>query len=250
MEQFGTRIFRAMQLNGKSAVVTGASLGIGLAIARAFIDEGMTVYGFARNEDRLRDTAEQLGDAFRPITCDVGNPDQVADSVGRVSNEANRVDVLVNNAGVGLFGPVEDLTTEDWLRLMDTNVNGVFYCTRATVPIMKMQNRDTGFGGHIINIASVAGLVGNAQLSAYNLTKFGLRGFSDALMKELRPDGIRVTCVYPGSVETSFVDDGGSGQNWKLQPEDIASTVVQLVRLPDDHLVSEVVMRPLRPPRR
>ncbi len=238
-----------MDLSGRTGLVTGASQGIGLAFCRALIDRGATVFGFARNQERLSEATANLGDGFEGIPCDVGDPDQVARGVEAVVSEAGRIDVLVNNAGIGLFGPVDSLSTEDWGRLIDTNVNGVFYCTRAVVPVMKSQNQAEGFGGHIVNVSSVAGLVGNPNLSAYNLTKYGLRGFSDALMKELRHDGIRVTCIYPGSVATTFVDDRATGQDWKLQTRDIADTLIHVLEMPDNNLISDVVMRPLRPPR-
>jgi NAD(P)-dependent dehydrogenase (short-subunit alcohol dehydrogenase family) len=237
-----------MDLSGKTAIVTGASQGIGLAMCRALVDRGVVVHGFARATERLAQVKGELGSAFKPVACDVGDPAQVRLAVDAVAESADAIDVLVNNAGIGLFGPIESLTTDDWLRLMDTNVNGVFYCTRAVVPVMKAQNGATGFGGHIVNVASVAGLVGNAQLSAYNLTKFGLRGFSDALMKELRHDGIKVTCLYPGSVSTRFA--GGEGKRWKIQPDELASTLIHVLEQPDSNLISEVVIRPLRPPSR
>ena len=238
-----------MKLENHVAIVTGASQGIGLAFCRALVDRGAIVFGFARNLQWLAEAKSELGNDFHAISCDVGDTAQVSDCVDAVASEAGRIDVLVNNAGIGLFGPVESLSTKDWARLMDTNVNGVFYCTRAVVPVMKTQNERNGFGGHIVNVSSVAGLVGNPNLSAYNLTKFGLRGFSDSLMKELRHDGIRVTCMYPGSVKTAFVDKRPGGDDWKLQSEDIANTLIHILELPDDNLISDVVIRPLRPPR-
>ena len=239
-----------MDLSDKVAIVTGASQGIGLAFCRALVDRGATVFGFARNRQRLADARKELGDAFHAIPCDVGDAAQIADCVDAVASEAGRIDVLINNAGIGLFGPVESLSTDDWARLMDTNVNGVFYCTRAVVPIMKAQNEQHGFGGHIVNISSVAGLVGNPTLSGYNLTKFGLRGFSDALMKELRHDGIKVSGIYPGSVATEFVPGGTDAGGWKIRPEEIADTLIHILEMPDNNLISDVVIRPLRPPRK
>ena len=131
---------------------------------------------------------------------------------------------------------------------MDTNVTGLFFCTRAAIPMMKAQNAESGFGGHIVNIASIAGLIGNPNISGYNASKFAVRGFSEAIMKELREDGIKVTCIYPGSVETHFADEAdASGSKNPMQPEDIADTVVHVIEGPDNYLISEVVMRPLRP---
>lgn len=237
-----------MNLRNRIALVTGASKGVGLEISRALVAGGAVVYGLARGEDRLLTVADELGDSFRPMCCDVGSEDQVDRVVEQVIDGEGRIDILINNAGIGAFGPIEDLDSETWHRLFATNVHGVFYFTKSVVPVMKKQNEDSGFGGHIVNIASVAGLVGNAGLSAYNHTKFGLRGFTEALMKELRHDGIRLTTVYPGSVATPFFSDREQ-DHWKLKPENIAATVIHILEMPDDNLISEVVIRPLRPPK-
>ncbi len=237
-----------MELHDKVAVVTGASSGLGLAFSRALIDRGAHVFGLARSAERLEQLRDELGQRFHPIPCDVTDEAQVAHAFEAVEREAGRLDVLVNNAGLGKFGPVDELPLNHWAAQLDTNLSGVFLCTRAAVPSMKRQNAKTGFGGHIVNIASVAGLVGNPQLTAYNATKFGLRGFSEALMKEVREDGIKVTCIYPGSVDTGFAGVAGSrGAPNPMQPEDIAATLVHVLEGPDNYLISEVVMRPLRP---
>ncbi|MEZ4702300.1 MAG: SDR family NAD(P)-dependent oxidoreductase [Rhodothermales bacterium] len=237
-----------MNLNDKVAIVTGASSGLGDHFSRALIERGAIVYGLARSEDKLKRLHDALGDRFHPIVCDVREEDQVQTAVGHVIEEEGRVDVLVNNAGLGQFGPVASQTLSQWDLQMETNLRGVFLCTRAVLPAMKKQNEASGFGGHIVNIASVAGLVGNANLAAYNATKFGLRGFSEALMKEVRNDGIKVTSVCPGSVATHFGDVAGSGGSANpMMPEDVASTVIHVLEAPDNYLISEVVMRPLRP---
>ncbi len=237
-----------MQLQDKVAVVTGASRGLGRAFAEALVAKGVTVFGLARSEDDLQDVRDDLGDAFHPVACDVRDPGDVQRAFETVRDEAGRCDVLVNNAGLGRFGEVEGLSDDAWNVMMDTNVTGLFFCTRAAVPMMKAQNAEGGFGGHIVNVASVAGLLGNPQLSGYNATKFAVRGFSEATMKELREDGIKVTCLYPGSVETHFADEAGtSGSKNPMQPEDIAGTVVHVLEAPDNYLISEVMMRPLRP---
>lgn len=244
----GSGVYCRMVLEDRVAIVTGASQGIGLEFSKALVNRGAAVYGLARNKERLDKVRSDLGDTFHGISCDVGAEDQVQDAITSTAEEAGRIDILINNAGIGLFGAVESLDTDDWHRLFDTNVHGVFYCTRAVVPIMRSQSSGGGFGGHIVNISSVAGLVGNPSLSAYNFTKFGLRGFSEALMKEVRHDGIRVTCVYPGSVATPFFSNRDEDE-WKLDPENIAATVIHILELPDDNLISDVVIRPLRPPR-
>jgi NADP-dependent 3-hydroxy acid dehydrogenase YdfG len=237
-----------MQLQDKVAVVTGASRGLGRAFADALVAKGATVFGLARSLDDLRDAEAALGDAFHGVECDVRDPDDVHRAFKTVEREAGRCDVLVNNAGLGRFSAVEEYDDDAWDVMMDTNVTGLFFCTRAAVPLMKAQNAEAGFGGHIVNVASVAGLVGNPNISGYNATKFAVRGFSEAIMKELREDGIKVTCVYPGSVATHFADEAGtSGSSNPMQPESIAATVVHVLEGPDNYLISEVMMRPLRP---
>ena len=237
-----------MDLHDKVAVVTGASRGLGRSFAEALAAKGATVYGLARSEDDLTDLSNTLGDAFHGIACDVRDPDDVHRAFKTVEDEAGRCDVLINNAGLGRFGPVEEYDDDAWDVMMDTNVTGLFFCTRAAIPMMKAQNAESGFGGHIVNIASVAGLIGNPNISGYNATKFAVRGFSEAIMKELREDGIKVSCLYPGSIETHFADEAGtSGAANPMQPEDIAATVVHVLEAPDNYLISEVMMRPLRP---
>lgn len=237
-----------MDLTDSVAVVTGASSGLGTHFSRALIDRGAIVYGLARSDDKLNTLRDDFGEPFRPVPCDVREEDQVRDAFDRIRTDGDRIDVLLNNAGLGQFGPVDDLSVEDWDVQMDTNVRGVFLCTREVVPVMRQQNEASGFGGHIVNVASIAGLLGNPNLTAYNASKFGLRGFSKALMKEVRDDGIRVTCIYPGSVETNFFDVAGVEMTDNpLQPEDVAATVMHVLESPANHLISELVMRPLRP---
>ncbi len=237
-----------MDLKGRVIVITGASAGIGLAFTRALALKGAVIYGLARRAEALEAVRKNIGAPFIPIPCDVTDEDAVKAAFARIMARAGRIDVLINNAGLGRFNPVDTLSSDHWRDQMDTNLTGVFYCTRQAVPVMKAQNASDGFGGHIINIASIAGLVGNPRLSAYNATKFGLRGFSEAIMKELRADGIKVTSICPGSIATNFGKRSGSrGTPNPMQPEDIAATVVHVLEGPDNYLISEVVMRPLRP---
>ena len=237
-----------MDLTDKVAVVTGASSGLGRHFAERLIDRGAQVFGLARSEDKLHALRDEWGDAFHPVSCDVREEEQVDAAFATIRDAGGRIDVLINNAGLGQFGPVDEQPTDAWDVQQDTNVRGVFLCTRAAVPTMKKQNADEGFGGHIVNIASIAGLLGNPNISAYNASKFAVRGFSEAIMKELRDDGIKVSCVYPGSVETEFFEVAGvSMTDHPLQPEDVAETTLHLIEMPDNHLISEVVMRPLRP---
>lgn len=239
-----------MNLTDKVVVVTGASSGLGVEFSKLLVAKGAIVYGLARRLQKLQALQDTLGDRFHPVACDVRSEGDVKAAFSDIIQKAGRIDALVNNAGLGQFGPVDELTLEEWEVQMDTNLRGVFLCTREAVPPMKQQNAATGFGGHIVNIASIAGLIGNPHIGAYNATKFGLRGFSESLMKELRDDGIKVSCIYPGSVETEFASVAGarpSSSTHRMQPEDVAATVVHVLEGPDNYLISEVVMRPLRP---
>lgn len=237
-----------MELTDAVAVVTGASEGLGKHLALSLVDRDATVFGLARSIDKLEAVQAEIGDRFHPISCDVRDESDVKHAFETVLDDRGRIDVLLNNAGLGQFGPVDDLPLEQWDVQMDTNLRGVFLCTREAVPIMRKQNEASGFGGHLVNIASIAGLLGNPNLTAYNASKFGVRGFSEALMKEVRDDGIRVTCIYPGSTETNFFDVAGVEMTDNpLQPEDVAATVIHVLESPANHLISELVLRPLRP---
>lgn len=235
-----------MNLTDKIAVVTGASSGIGLAFSRYLADRGAVVYGFARGLDSLEDARNEIGDAFHPIRCDVREEDQVRASFDEIFSDAGRIDILINNAGLGIFGSVDEMTTAEWDQQLETNVRGVFLCTRAVVARMSEQNEATGFGGHIINIASIAGRIGNPNMSAYNASKFAVRGFTESTMLELRGHGIKVTGIYPGSIRTNFSSGGGSTTH-PMTVDDIAGTVMHVLATDDNYLISEVVMRPLRP---
>jgi NADP-dependent 3-hydroxy acid dehydrogenase YdfG len=151
------------------------------------------------------------------------------------------IHVLVNNAGLGIMGDVDGFKTDDWKTMFDTNVHGVFLCTRAVLPQMKRQRM-----GHIVNVASLAGTAGSAGMSGYCATKFAVRGFSDALFKEVRPAGIRVTCVMPGSVETHFNGNqpGATPDPHKMTPESVAAAMMHAIEAPDTTMISEIQLRP------
>ena len=237
-----------MHLRDKVVIITGASAGLGAQFSRDLTAEGARVFGLARRTERLNELTADIGPGFTGITCDITQEEMVQSAIQQVLDTAGRIDVLVNNAGLGKFGPSDEVSLEEWNLQMDVNLKGVFLSTRAVLPVMKQQNADTGFGGHIVNIASVAGLMGNPNISTYNATKFGLRGYSEALFKEVRQDGIKVSCFYPGSIRTEFFDEAGIPISANpMTPEDISSTLVHVLKTPDNYLISEIVMRPLRP---
>ena len=229
-------------------IVTGGSKGIGLAIARAFLDRGMQVTISARKDAELAEAARGLkgGVNVHTVPADVREPMDAQRVIDDTVKRFGGVDVLVNNAGIGKFASVADMSLDDWRQILETNLNGVFYCTRAAIPVMKARG-----GGFIINISSLAGknpFVGGA---AYCASKAGLNAFSEALMQEVRHDNIRVSYVLPGSVSTGFGDRGSSGEaDWKLAPDDVARVVVDLIAHDQRSLPSRVEIRPSRPPQK
>ncbi len=228
-----------MDLTGKVAIVTGVSSGIGRATAEALLARGAAVAGWGRRAPEDLDHEQ-----FLFFACDVRDEHAVAEAFTNTQRELGpEIHVLVNNAGLGIFGPIDGFKSEDWHAMFDTNVNGLFYCTRAVLPQLKKQQ-----AGHIVNVASLAATAGTAELAGYCATKYAVRGFSDALFKELRPDGIRVTCVMPGSVETNFngATPGPEPNPYKMQPEDIAAAIVHALEAPDVTMVSEIQLRPAR----
>ena len=232
-----------MDLKGKSAIVTGASSGIGAEFSKALTEKGCRVYGLARREDRLEELRSQLGDLFVPVVMDVNDYEAVETWVGKTFSSEHAPDALINNAGLGLFGAVDKLPPEDWDLMIQTNLTSIFRLTRLVVPLMK----DSDAVSHIVNIASVAGLIGNPNISGYNATKFAVRGFSEALMKELRNDRIKVTCIYPGSVATEFFENHGGTHPNMLQGKDVANTLIHILETPDNFLIDEITVRPLIP---
>src|SRR6185369_14460120 len=236
----------AIDLSEKIAVVTGGTKGIGRAIAEALVDAGASVAITARNEGEIAKAVSELnklgsGTATGQL-CDVRDYNQVKSLFA----EGGAVDILINNAGVGIFASVESMTVEDFRTVLETNVFGVFYCFHEAIPLMKQRG-----GGYIINISSLAGANAHPQMAAYNASKFGLNGFSEALMQEVRHDGIKVSYIMPGSVNTEFGGDETSDEkSWQLQPSDIAQVVIDLLQYPERTLPSRVEIRPARPPKR
>lgn len=227
-----------MKFQGAVAVITGVSKGIGLHCAMQLTEKGCKVYGVGRNAP---DWEHPL---FNFMPGDVRNSQEIQLLIQGIIAKENRLDILINNAGLGYFGFCEELTEEHWNEMFQTNVNGVWYCTKAALPQMKKQS-----SGHIINISSIAGLEGYQQVSAYCATKFAVRGFSDALYKEVRELGIKVTCVYPGSVKTDFFRNNPSitPHDYMLMPEDVAGMIIYAIGTPGNFHPVNLEIRPLQP---
>ncbi len=233
-------------LSSRVALVTGGSRGIGLAICRALVEQGARVVATGRQESHLADARKAIArdEAFETTVADVRDERQVSAAVKKAIDRFGGLDILVNNAGLGIFANVADLTPDQWRETIDTNLTGVFYACHAAIPELRRRG-----GGWIINISSLAGKNAFPGAAAYCASKAGLNAFSEALMQEVRYDGIRVAYVMPGSVETGF---GGAveGADWKLAPEDVAEVVVDLIRHPARSLPSRVEIRPSRPKKR
>lgn len=234
-----------MEIKGKTAIVTGGNKGIGLAIAEALVREGAKVVVCGRDSAALAEAVKDLsadGDVSGK-RCDVSKWEDVEALFAFTAETYGGVDILVNNAGVGHFAPVDQLSLEQWSAVIDTNLSGVFYCVRAAVPQMKQRG-----GGFILNIGSLAGRNTFPAGSAYNASKFGLNGFSEAIMLDLRQYDIRVSQIMPGSVATEFMPGGSDAAEWKIDPVAIADTAVDLISMPDRNLISRLEMRPSKPP--
>jgi len=241
-------------LDGRVAAVTGASSGIGEATALALAGAGASVALGARRTDRIEALAERIrsdGGKALAIGVDVSDEGQARGFVEWTSSELGGPDVLINNAGVMLLGPVEGADLDDWRRMIDVNLLGLLYCTHAALPLMR-----EGGGGHVVNISSVAGRHARAGAAVYNLTKFGVTAFSEALRQEALHSKIRVTCVEPGFVETELqahnknpvVQQGVERMREQigevLKAEDIAAAILYAVSQPEHVNVNEVLVRP------
>ena len=236
-------------LNGKVAVVTGGSRGIGLSIAQALVADGARVTVTGRNEAHLsaaRPLIEKAGPgAVETVRADARQYDEVEHAVATAVARFGGLDILVNNAGIGIFAYVADMTPAEWSDVIDTNLTGVFYACHAAIPHLRRRG-----GGFINNISSLAGKSAFPKAAAYCATKSGLNAFSEALMQEVRYDGIRVSYVMPGSVATEFGGGGPTGADWKVAPEEVAEVVLNLLRHPPRSLPSRVEIRPTKPPRK
>jgi 3-oxoacyl-[acyl-carrier protein] reductase len=239
-----------MNVKGKIAIVTGGTKGIGFAIAQGLVREGLDVCITARNELEIEEAVARLSESGESrvtgVACDVRDYDEIQGVFEHVLSEFGGIDVLVNNAGIGSFKTVEETTPDEFRAVLETNLFGVFYCCHEAIPHMRKRG-----WGYIINISSLAGANPHPRMAAYNASKFGLNGFSEALMQEVRYDNIKVSYIMPGSVNTQFGgDQPSSDKSWQLQPEDIAEVVVNLLHQNDRALQSRVEIRPSKPPKK
>ena len=225
-------------LTGRVALVTGGTRGIGAAIVEALASAGASVVSTSRS-------GGASSGSIRTIAADVRKPESAAAAVEECVSAFGGLDILINNAGVGLFSSVADMSIEEWHDVIDTNLNGVFYCCHAAIPEMRARG-----GGWIINISSLAGKNAFTGGAAYCASKAALNQFSETLMQEVRYDGIRVSYIMPGSVATDFGTRGAAKQGWAIGAEDVAQVVLDLLATPDRTLPSRIEMRPSQPPRK
>jgi 3-oxoacyl-[acyl-carrier protein] reductase len=237
-------------LGNKVAIVTGGTRGIGRAIAVRLLAEGARVAVCGTRQNSVDSALDLLSprDAVFGMVADVSKLEDVRRFVAAVRQRFGAIDVLVNNAGAGLFRGVADLTPEEWQRTIGINLTGVYYCCHEILPIFRQAG-----GGDVVNISSLAGKNAFAGGAAYNASKFGLNGFSEAMMLDYRNAGVRVSTIMPGSVNTHFggspEKEGSDDKNaWKIAPEDVAEIVVTVLGMPRRTTISAVEVRPSRPP--
>ncbi|MFK7905891.1 MAG: SDR family oxidoreductase [Chitinophagales bacterium] len=235
------------KLDGKTALITGGTKGIGYGIAEAMIHKGMKVAITGRSKTTVDEAVKMLNELKAGhcigIESDVRSFESQEKAVAAVLEEWGQLDVLIANAGVGHFANIGDLTVEQWNETIDINLTGVFYSVKSSLAALKASK------GYIITIASLAGTNFFAKGSAYNASKFGLVGFTQALMLDVRQDDIKVSTVMPGSVSTYFNNRVPSEKEaWKIQSEDIGQIVVDLLQMPARTLPSKVEVRPSKPP--
>lgn len=226
----------------KTAWITGGSRGIGFGIARSLIEDGYQIAISGRNQSAVAEAVEKLDKVRKGAAwgqaCDVRNLEAQQDFVGNVLTRFGSIDVLIANAGIGHFAPIDVLTPDQWRETIDVNLTGVFYSVYAALEALKKSK------GYIFTISSLAGTNFFAKGSAYNASKFGLTGFTQAMMLDLRPFGIRVSTIMPGSVATEFAGNTATGEEWKIQPEDLGHMISDLLKINARTLPSKIEIRP------
>jgi len=235
-----------MDIKGKTALITGGTKGIGFAIADTLARAGANVFICARNREEVEAAVQKLGENAAGKLCDVRVEEQVKATMESCRRKFGGVDILVNNAGMGIFGKtVEETSGDEFRQTLETNLFGVFYACHHAIPLMKQRG-----GGYIFNISSLAGQNAHPKMAAYNASKYGLNGFSEALMQEVRHDNIKVSYICPGSVNTYFGDETPTDEKaWQLQGGDIAQVVIDLLAMNERALPSKVEIRPSKPPK-
>jgi NADP-dependent 3-hydroxy acid dehydrogenase YdfG len=237
---------KMQDLSGRVAVITGASSGIGVAAARLLVEEGVHVVLVARRRDRLDALAAELGGSASVVQADVADPAQVAAVFDEVRERFGGLDLLFNNAGLGISAPFAESRREDWKAMIDANLYGVLHCTQAAVPLMRSRP-----GAMISSVSSVGGRYGAQNWSVYSATKFAVVGLHDALRKELGPEGIRVSVLEPGAVWTEFGENVSDALRTRresldaMAPEDVAQALVFAFAQPANVLIEEILMRPV-----
>ena len=232
-------------LTGKVAIVTGSTKGIGRAIAEHLLEAGASVVVNARSPGEVDAAADALGDGALGIVADVGDASQCQRLVDATVERFGRLDVLVNNAGLGIFKSISEMTVEEWKLQVDVNLGGVFFCSKAALPHLSATS-----DGFIVNIASLASRNPFAGGTGYNASKFGVLGLTEAMMLDVRYDDVRVSIVMPGSVDSYFNDrQQVPERTWRLHVEDCAAAVLQVLSYPKEAHVSRIEMRPSQPKR-
>lgn len=236
-------------IKGKVALITGGSKGIGFGIAEALLNQGLKVAITSRSADSAKKAAEDLSSRTNTdkhilgIKADVRNMNHQVEAVNKTISEFGQLDVVIANAGLGHFGSIEDLTAKQWQEVIDTNLSGAFYSIKASVEALKKSK------GYYITISSLAGANFFAGGAAYNASKFGLTGFTQAVMLDLRQHDVKVSTIMPGSVSTHFNGNEPSDKgDWKIQKEDLGEMVVDLLRMNPRTLPSKIEVRPSKPP--
>ena len=240
------------QIEGKKAIVTGGTRGIGHAVVQALAAAGASVVltgTTAGNANAAAEEFVQQGMKVFGFPADVSREDDVQKLFDFADKTLGGLDILINNAGLGIFKPAGELSLADWKKVIDLNLTGAFHCSRLAIPRMKASG-----GGYIVHLSSLAAKNPFASGAAYNASKFGMNGMAEAMMLDHRYDNIRVTSIMPGSVDTDFggmaKEKNAAASNWKISPADVADMVITVLKMPERTTVSRVEIRPSRPPKK